>query len=64
MDPPVAIRIHGPLLEVAMHRHFAVLDGFDGHSAPKPLWTAPLYDPSWTLAQSRSEIALAGLMTG
>jgi outer membrane protein assembly factor BamB/predicted negative regulator of RcsB-dependent stress response len=63
MDPPVAIRVHGPLLEVQMHRRFAVLDGFDGHSPPKLLWTAPLYDPSWTLAQSRSEISIAGLMT-
>lgn len=63
MDPPVAIRVHGPLLEVAMHRQLAVLDGFDGHAPPKLLWSAPLYDPSWTLAQSRSEIGIAGLMT-
>ena len=27
------------------------------------LWTGALYDPGWTLAQSRSEIGVAGLMT-
>jgi PQQ-like domain len=63
MDPPVAIRIHGPLIEVALHRRLAVLDGFDGHQPPKLLWSAPLYDPSWSLAQSRSEIGIAGLIT-
>lgn len=63
MDPPVAIRVHGPLLEVAMHRRFEVLDGFEGHAPPRRLWTGALYDPHWTPAQSRSEIGLAGLMT-
>jgi outer membrane protein assembly factor BamB len=63
MDPPVMIRIHGPLLEVALHRRLAVLDGFDGRQPPKLLWSAPLYDPTWTPAQSRSEIGIAGLMT-
>jgi outer membrane protein assembly factor BamB len=63
MDPPVWIRAHGPLLEVQMHRRFAILDGFDGRSPPKLLWTAPLYDPSWSLAQTRSEIGIGGLMT-
>jgi outer membrane protein assembly factor BamB len=63
MDPPVAIRVHGPLLEVAMHRRFAVFDGFEGHAPPRLLWTGALYDPRWSLAQNRSEIGLAGLMT-
>lgn len=63
LDPPVAIRVHGPLLEVAMHRRFAVLDGFEGRAAPKFLWSAELYDAGWTLAQSRSESSTAGLMT-
>jgi outer membrane protein assembly factor BamB/predicted negative regulator of RcsB-dependent stress response len=63
LDPPVNIRVHGPLLEVAMHRRFAILDGFDGHAAPNFLWAGALYDPAWTLAQSRSEFGLAGLMT-
>ena len=40
-----------------------MLDGFDGHQPPKLLWSAPLYDPSWSAAQSRSEIAIAGLTT-
>jgi outer membrane protein assembly factor BamB len=63
MDPPVAIRVRGPLLEVAMHRRFAVLDAFDGHGPPKFLWGGALYNPNWTLAQTRSEFGLAGLIT-
>jgi outer membrane protein assembly factor BamB len=63
MDPPVAIHVRGPLLEVAMHRRFAVLDGFDGHAPPKLLWAGALYNPNWTLAQTRSEFGLAGLIT-
>ena len=63
MDPPVAVHVRGPLLEVAMHRRFAVLDGFDGHAPPKLLWAGALYNPNWSLAQTRSEFGLAGLIT-
>ena len=42
MDPPVALHVHGPFLEVAMHRRFAVLDGFDGSGLPKSYGAARL----------------------
>jgi outer membrane protein assembly factor BamB len=63
MDPPVAVRARGPLLEITMHRRFAVLDAFEGNSPPRLLWTRSLFDPHASAGQNRSEIGIAGLIT-
>ena len=57
MDPPVAIRVHGPLLEVALHRRFAVLDGFEGH-APRSSFGAARFmtlSGAWPRAAPKSD---------
>jgi outer membrane protein assembly factor BamB len=63
-DGPLAIRVQGPLIEVALRRRIALLDGFDGKEPPRVLWSRGLVDPHWSAAnQMRSEMALIGLTT-
>ena len=63
-DTPMAVRIHGPLLELALRRRIFLLDAFDGAEAPKILWSRALFDPRWSTAnQMRTEIGLTGLLS-
>jgi outer membrane protein assembly factor BamB len=63
-DAPLAVRVAGPLIEVALRRRIVLLDGFDGAEPPRILWTQPLFDPHWSATnQMRTEMGLIGLLT-
>jgi hypothetical protein len=63
-EGPMAVRVHGPLLEVVLRRRIVVLDGVDGTQPPPIVWSRALFDPHWSAAnQMRTEIGLTGLMT-
>ncbi len=63
-DGPLAVRVAGPLIEVALRRRVVVLDAFDGSEPPRILWTRDLFDPHWSATnQMRTEMGLIGLLT-
>ncbi|HET6323079.1 MAG TPA: PQQ-binding-like beta-propeller repeat protein [Planctomycetaceae bacterium] len=63
-DGPLAVRVAGPLIEVALRRRVVVLDAFDGTQPPRVLWWRDLFDPHWSATnQARTEMGLIGLMT-